>query len=362
MNKKGILNFVLVISVLCFSQKPVFCAEAVAISSQFPLIASGKSHNYVNQTLYFCQNYLSFLQTEWKIKPDKITPIRIRLDQKKNRFTYEPGVIAQIFIKPDDRFAKLKLAHVLTEFFIKDYLTFNKKITKKIKIPKFITHGLSAIYFNTKIEPEFLSVHNKIADNEYIPLDLLVSIDKILSPAMNKLFILESVYLLEYIKDSAFGEIKIHKFLIEYQKGADLGLVYLAQSMRFQSINELEANFLSKISAKNIIYNTASLDSEVAGDKNIPIIVEEILIFSYPDPSYKDNGIKINISAFDLKIEDLPYISKSQIREKIIRLELIKGFYPDKNKIDNYILAFKSLEEGNFEKYFDFLYLAGKQP
>jgi len=360
MKKSFLIPLYIIFILFCFN-KASYGKNAVIISSRFPLVVYGESHNLANQILYFCQNYLTFLQTEWKIKPDKITTTKIYINQGKTRFIYEPGVLAQIFIDSNDIFAKLKIAEALTNFFIKDFLTLNMKIKHPIKIPKFVTDGLCGIYFNTKIEPEFFIIHNRIINNEYIPLKMLISIDKNLSPDMNKLFLLESIYLLEYIKSSNFGETKIHKFLFDYQKDTSQAISSLVKSMGFSEIDVFESNFIEKISRKNIIYNTLSSDSNVTDDKNISNIIEEILLFSYPDKLNRKDKSKVNINAYDLKTEDLPFISKSEIKEKMLRLQLIKELYPDNPEIDIYISAFKALAEGNFEKYFNFLNSTGKK-
>lgn len=347
MTKKFVLLF------LFFLFLPTETHSVEVSTPEFPIFVKSDDRALANRTISYCNKYAKYLQKTLDFK--KITPITVFLGAQ-DYFFYKHIATSKIYINPDNPDWKNRLTEQISISIIKDISVDGRENPPVIQIPLFIPVGIAGIYLKSKINPSYKDVHKKLVNSNWISLQNLIKMTEYQKKTEKNYFVLESIYLMEYIQYNSKKDI-VKKFLHKHTDNPDLALDFLAEKLGFDTPKKLESFFYKKIKSKKVIYNIISSQDKVLKKQNILKELDEIMTFEY---DYHKTGEKIIIRADDIKIDDLPYISDSAIEEKIIRLRMIKdsGMSKETKKIDYYIKALRHLQQGNYEKYYDNFYMA----
>lgn len=320
-----------------------------------PITVYADTAAIAHEILLFCDNYVTYLQKVWYIRPLQMScvVIDIRSRVKDPKFHWSPGS-AYIASNYQNTRCRYFLARSLCSSLLFDSIESSPDKT----LPLFISTGLAGIFLQQKLNPEYADMHNRMIDNEFIPFDVFVTLTAPLSGELGRLFRFQSIYFMEYLHPFIARQRLVTKFLTEYQSNPENALGILMRASGKKTVGEFETHFIENASKKNVIYNTVSSQMQFGMTDTIRIL-ENILTFNYTTGS-RSVKKKISVNAFDLKIEDIPYIPQNEIEEKVLQLRLLKDSSLCKQKIEHYIQALRSLQSGDFETYYDQLYMGQK--
>ncbi len=345
MNKKLLVLFLLFLATKTFS---------VEVSApRFPIFVQSEDRVTANTTVRYCNEYMQFLQKRLNVV--KITPITV-FAGSRDYFFYKHSLTSKIYINKNSSDRKDRLTERIAISLVEDIILNKQDDLYATKVPLFVPIGIAGIYLKSKIDPSFEKIHRKLLDDKWIPLQRLITTTDYPKNNERKYFVLESIYFMEYFLYNSKGD-AIRNFLLKYADNSDLALIFLTKNLGFDGLENLESSFHKKIRSKTVVYNIISSLPSSLRKQSTPQTLKKIMTFEY---TYPKTGEKIIVKGDKIKIDDLPYISGSDIEAKIIRLRMIKdsGMSSDAIKIGYYIKALRYLKQGDYEKYYDNYYMA----
>ena len=328
--------------------KKNFCVSAPA----YPLTVTAEKQKTASEIIFFCNSYVNYLKNVWGVSAKHVTPLNIIIEIpfKKN---CNPEIIqAHGYTKfyPDinDKFFKQILCAFIAGHFIKSDLSFDKK-THPI-VPKCITVGISGTFLKEKIDPAFSKTHKTLIEGHLIPFNEFLGDSSYNYNTNDRLFTLQSIYFANFLISQNFGKIFFIKFLQQYSFSPEQGIAFLLNSFQVKSIPEFENLFLKQMARKLKVYNIVSTQKKYSTE-SILFLLDEILVFQYKD----NESSYISIKASNLKVKDMPFITRDQIYQKIIQFNVLTGSSPEQFHpvIKEYINSLNYLMDGSFSEYFD---------
>ncbi|MEW6536038.1 MAG: hypothetical protein AB1454_10515 [Candidatus Auribacterota bacterium] len=353
MSCKIFLFYITLFLVLSISNHPCFCAQVFAPS--YPLSVQAKEHAEAHELVYFCTTYITYLRNQWGLTAKKVSPVSvIAVSSGNDSMQRMQNGSVVITVNTNNHDFKTTLSHALTGTVIQDCIA--EQYQEYISIPLTITYGIEGIFSHIKILPRYVVIHRKLSDFQYIPPELLFSIQHSLSEETEDIFRLESVYMMEFFGSYGIRGQQLIGFIAQYAKNSSTAILEIANKTQCYTPDRFEALFLESTIQKKVVYNLASA-SERLKETDILDLIHDILLFDLYDPSHP-TGHKLSRFAFDLTIADFPCVEAAQIDKKILMLRSLKESGILQEGIEHLITALEYLRKNDYESYYDHLYLA----
>ncbi len=331
------------------------------VAPAYPILVQANDQKTASELVFFCDTFISYMRNKWNITPVKLPTLTITASDQPDHNAETTSLTSDrsISINPTSDDSLRLLSLFLCNHILRSICDKQSGYKAEPIIPRVIPEGIVGAFLKIKINPNFTTIHHMLADGHAIPLEVMMNVERTLSPTMEQLFILQSTYFMEYLVNTNNGSKLLRQFLLQTQTNKQLALLYVARAHSKKNTSELAVDFYEKTILRRPVYNVVSPYKHFS-DKSLSLLLDEILVFRYSYTLDDGRERSVTIKAGDMKVGDTYYITQKQIEEQIFQLRILKSCTDKKNhdKIKSYITALEYLKESDYNKYLDYYHIA----